>query len=175
MRLPSSRRARSGTHLLECAIVYPIVFFLIIATIAGGIGISNYQQVAHLAREAARFASTHAGQYAKENAAAITAGTMPTVNQSYITNKIVLPQAFMLNTSNLTVQINIYSSSNPQGTAWDTALANGTNWPNGSTTVNGTTYMETSTVGVMVSYQWNPLYLTGPITLKSTSIMPICY
>ena len=107
MRLHNSRTLCSGTHVVECAIVYPVLFFFLLATLTGGMGISYYQQVAHLAREAARFASAHAGQYAKENAAAISAGTLPTVNQSYIVNNIVLPQAFMLNTANLTVQINI--------------------------------------------------------------------
>jgi Flp pilus assembly protein TadG len=178
MRLLNSRRPRSGAHAVECAFVYPVFFFLIFATLAGGIGVSDYQQVAYLAREAARFASTHAGQYATENAAAITAGTLPTVNQNYIINNIVMPeaQASLLNTSNLTVQITFYSSSNPTGTPWDTALANNTNWPNSPTTVNGTSYSETNTVGVTVSYQWTPIYLlSGPITLKSTSIMAICY
>jgi Flp pilus assembly protein TadG len=178
MRLLNSRRPRSGAHLPECAVVYPVTFFIILATIAGGIGVSDYQQVAYLAREAARFASAHAGQYAKENAAAITAGTLPTVNQSYIINNIVMPeaQASLLNTSNLTVQITFYSSTNSTGTPWDTALANNTNWPSSQTSVDGTTYSETNTVGVTVSYQWTPAYfLTGPITLQSTSVMPICY
>ncbi len=58
---------------------------------------------------------------------------------------------------------------------WDDTTDNN-RWPHSQVTKNGTTYSETNTVSVTVSYQWLPeLYLTGPITLSSTSVMPISY
>jgi Flp pilus assembly protein TadG len=176
MRLQISKAKRRGSHLVECAIVYPLTFLMILGTITGGIGIFNYQEMAFLAREAARYASTHAGQYAKENASAITAKTLPTVNQAYITSNLVNPKASLLKSSNLSVSIVFNSSNNPTGTTWDTALANGTNWPNTPVTISSTTYQETNTVSVTVSYTWYPLhFLGGPITLQSTSTVPVCY
>jgi Flp pilus assembly protein TadG len=167
---------RSGAHLVECAFIYPVTLFLLLALLTGSIGISNYQQVAYLAREAARYASTHGGQYAKENASAIAAGTLPNVNQAYLTNNLVNAQAFMLNTSQLTTTVYFNSPNNPSNTTWDTATANGTNWPYTVSTVSGTSYDVTNTVSVTVSYQWSPLFfLSGPITLQSTSVMPMSY
>jgi len=61
----SRLRRRLGATILECAIVYPITFFLIFGLLVGGMGIFRYQEVAHLARECARFAATHGGLYAK--------------------------------------------------------------------------------------------------------------
>ena len=71
MRKPTSHRRR-GASTVEFAIVCPIAFFLIFATIIGGLGIYRYQQVAALAREGARYASVHGGRYELEtgNAAA---------------------------------------------------------------------------------------------------------
>jgi hypothetical protein len=47
---PAHHRRR-GTTSVEFGIACPIVFFLIFATIVGGIGVFRYQQVASLARE----------------------------------------------------------------------------------------------------------------------------
>jgi hypothetical protein len=56
----------------------------------------RYQQMAHLAREAARYAAAHAGQYQAENAAAIAQGTLPNVTADYITQQIVQANATAL-------------------------------------------------------------------------------
>src|SRR5579859_1319392 len=68
MRLPTAGRIhRPGTHAIECAVVYPITFAIILATIVGGLGIFRYQNMAFLSREASRYCATHGAQYVKEN------------------------------------------------------------------------------------------------------------
>jgi hypothetical protein len=67
MRLKRTGK-RSGSHAVECAIIFPIVLFFIVSIIVGGMGIFRYQQVCYLAREGARYAAVHAGQYQQEHA-----------------------------------------------------------------------------------------------------------
>ena len=67
MILPLSSQRRTGASVVEGAFVYPITFLLLLAIMVGGLGIFRFQEVAHLAREAARYASTHGGQYQAEN------------------------------------------------------------------------------------------------------------
>src|SRR6266404_7733612 len=57
------RAARPGATVVEFAVVAPVTFLLILGLIVGGLGVFRYQEVAHLAREATRYASTHGGQY----------------------------------------------------------------------------------------------------------------
>src|SRR4029079_2586263 len=64
---------RPGTHLVECAIVYPVTFFLILSIIYGSMGIFRYQEMAALSREAARYGSVHGAQYRKD--AGLVTGT----------------------------------------------------------------------------------------------------
>jgi Flp pilus assembly protein TadG len=182
MRLQTVRTPRRGAHIIECAIVYPIVFFLILSTFIGGMGVFRYQQLANAAREATRFASTHGGQYAQENSAAIAAGTLPTVDKKYIINNIINPKIFLMDTSQITTTININTpgATSVQVYDWDKT----DNYPDGNqgrqthvaTDISGTTYTVTNTVQVTVSYNWMPeWFLTGPINLTSTSVMPMSY
>lgn len=67
MRLAAMKqRRRSGTTLVESAFVYPLLFFIFLSMIIGGIGVFRYQEMAALAREASRYASTHGAQYRKD-------------------------------------------------------------------------------------------------------------
>src|SRR5262249_21735204 len=67
-----SQCPRRGATLVEAAFVYPVLFLLIVGIIVVGLGVSRYQQVAHLAREGARWASVRGAQFATDtgNAAA---------------------------------------------------------------------------------------------------------
>jgi Flp pilus assembly protein TadG len=171
MLLHHSRRR--GVHALESAFVYGLLMVLIAGLIVLGMGVFRYQEMAHLAREAARFAAVHGGQYQQENAAAITAGTLPNVNDNYII-QIVKARAVALDPAKLSVQINFNMSSGSYD--WDNTASNGQRWPSSQKTISGTNYNETNTVSVTVSYQWFPeWFLGGPITLTSTSVMPMCY
>ena len=142
---------RRGTTTTEFAITCPIVFFLVFATIVGGLGVFRYQLVAALAREGARWASVHGGQYAKE-----TKQLAATAEDVY-TNAIA-PGAIGLDPSKLSYTV-----------TW-----NRNNWPlwvnNDVETPIG------NTVTVTVTYQWVPeMYLAGPFTLTSTSTAQMLY
>jgi hypothetical protein len=137
-------------------------------------GVFRYQQMAYLAREAARYAAVHAGEYQQENAAAITAGTLPNVTSSYLTTNIVQANAVSLDTSSLQVAVKINTSNGSYD--WDDTANNGQRWPYSLETINGTTYSLTNTVSVTLTYQWVPeWFLAGPLTLTSTAVMPLCY
>jgi Flp pilus assembly protein TadG len=167
------QRPRRGTSIIEGAIVYPVTFFLIFGLLIGGMGIFRYQEVAHLARECARFASTHGGQYAKENAAAITAGTTPSVDEAYL-KTLVKSGSVSLKSNNLTVTVNINTTGGSYD--WDDTGNTNNRWPSSTTVVNNAKVTLQNTVSVTVKYQWMPeLYLAGPLTLQSTAVMPISY
>jgi hypothetical protein len=69
MPAPRHSRRRRGAAALEFAVVAPLALFLVFAQIVGSLGVSRYQEVAHLAREGARYASTHGGMYQREGIA----------------------------------------------------------------------------------------------------------
>jgi hypothetical protein len=144
------RPRRSGATVLECAFVLPVIFFVFIGLVIGAAGIFRFQEVATLAREGARYASTHGYQYRKD--AGLPMGTS-TDWYNDIYNNAIKPKILALDTSQLTVTINWPDVINQSGKP--------DNWPG-------------SKVDVTVSYQWLPeLYLIGPYTLQSTSSMPI--
>jgi Flp pilus assembly protein TadG len=145
-----SSRRRRGATVVEAAIIYPLTFLILIGLIVGGFGIFRYQQVASLARRAARWASVHGGQYAQD-----TGNAAATANDVY--QQAVLPNAVGLDSSHLTCAVN-----------W-----NPDNWPSHVTTNTGTA--AGSTVTVTVSYTWMPEAYLGSITLTSTSVVPMEY
>jgi Flp pilus assembly protein TadG len=174
MRRTHSRACRRGAHLVECAFVFPVLILLLLGLVVWSMGVFRYQQMAYLAREAARYAAVHAGQYQQENAAAITAGTLPNVTSDYITTNIVQANAVNLESSSLQVTVTINTSGGSYG--WDDTANNGNRWHYSTTTANGTTYNVTNTVSVTVTYQWTPEWgFGGPYTLTSTAVMPVCY
>lgn len=67
MRLRSLPK-RHGATLVECAVVYPLTFFIILSMIIGAMGIFRFQEMAHLARDAARWGSVHGNQYRRDAA-----------------------------------------------------------------------------------------------------------
>ena len=168
------RQRRPGAHALESGIIYWLVMLLVAGLMVCGMGVFRYQETASLAREAARFAAVHGGMYQKENAAAISAGLLPNVDDKYLTQNVVQARAVVLDPSKLTVQVQFNTSAGSYD--WDNTGDNGARWPTSQKTINGTNYSETNTVSVTVSYQWVPeWFLSGPITLTSTSVMPMCY
>ncbi|MGI8981405.1 MAG: TadE/TadG family type IV pilus assembly protein [Pirellulaceae bacterium] len=142
---------RRGATTVEFAVTCPIVFFMIFATIVGALGVFRYQQTAELAREAARWASVHGGQYEQET------GNAAATAQDIYTNAI-LPGATALNLSKLSYQVTWNTSNMPL----DASESVGT--PHGNT------------VSVTVTYQWFPeVYLIGPFNLSSTSTAQMIY
>jgi hypothetical protein len=141
---------RGGATMVECAIILPVAFFLVLALAVGAMGILRYNEVATLAREGARYGSTHGHQYRKD--AGLPVGTSADWSQDIYGNGIA-PQIVALDTTQLSCQVSWPDVINQPGKS--------DNWPG-------------SKLDVTVTYQWMPeLYLIGPITLTSTSSMPI--
>jgi Flp pilus assembly protein TadG len=142
---------RRGTTTVEFAITCPIVFFLVFAIIVGGLGVFRYQEVAALAREGARWASVHGGQYAKET-------KQPAATPADVYTNAIAPGAVGLDPSKLSYSVTWNRNNMP---LW---AANDVERPTGNT------------VTVTVTYQWMPeMYLAGPITLTSTSTAQMMY
>lgn len=150
MMLRRNAPCRTGATVLECAVALPIALFLFIALVVGASGVFRYQEVATLAREGARYASTHGYQYRKD--AGLSMGTAEVWRQD-IYDKAIKSKLVGLDESKLTVTVTWPDIVNLKGKP--------DNWPG-------------SKVDVTVSYDWMPsLYLVGPYKLQSTSSMPI--
>jgi Flp pilus assembly protein TadG len=164
----ASDRRRRGANLVETAVVMPLLLMLILGTSIVGLGIFQYQQVATLAREGARYASVHGTQYV-----AVTGNSAMTAANIY-TNAI-LPMAVGLNTSNLsyTIQWGTFASGSWVWTSWDSSSPTPTSYNTQSTPPGEPIY---NSVRVTVTYQWTPrMYITGPINLTSKSEMPMSF
>ena len=150
MRL-RSRNRRHGATTVELAVTLPIVFFLIFAIIVGALGVFRYQQTAELAREGARWACVHGGQYAEE-----TGNSAATATDVY--NNAIKPGAAALNLTRLTYTVTWSASNMPLDASASYETPHG------------------NTVSVTVNYQWFPeVYLIGPFTLSSTSTAQMIY
>jgi Flp pilus assembly protein TadG len=144
-------RRRSGFAATESVVVLPILMMLIIGTVIGGYGVFRYQQIATLAREGARYASVHGGQYQQE-----TGNPAATAQDVY--NNAIAPFITGLDPSQLTYSVTWNSSNAIYGMSGEYEKPTG------------------NTVSVKVNYNWIPeLYLVGPITLTSTSTVPMSY
>jgi Flp pilus assembly protein TadG len=150
MYCPIRHHQRKGATVVECAIVYPVVFLLLLGLIIGAMGIFRYQETASLAREAARYASTHGANYRKDAGQPIGTSSDWTTD---IYNNAISPNMVSLDPNCLTYSVSWPDIINLPGKP--------DNWPGSSVTVT-------------ITYQWFPeLFLVGPLNLTSTSSMPI--
>jgi Flp pilus assembly protein TadG len=146
----TKNRDRRGVTAVECAIVLPVTFLLFFGIVVGAMGIFRYHEVATLAREGARYASTHGYQYRKD--AGLAMGTSQDWSSDIYTNGIA-PFMVNLDPNQFTYQVSWPDVVNQTGKP--------DNWPG-------------SRVDVTITYQWLPEVLfLGPITFSSTSSMPI--
>src|SRR4029079_18993409 len=116
-------------------------------------GVYRFQQVATLARTGARYAAVHAGMYAAEQTASV-------VTANNLKDNVILPQSFGLETGSLTCALSWLPSGNsyPFYDSSDTGLR------------------KYNMVRVVVSYQWQPMFLFGsPLTLTSQAETTISY
>ena len=145
-----TRRARRAATTVECAIILPITLFLLIGLVVGAMGIFSYQEVSALAREGARYASTHGAQYRTD--AGLPPGTAADWTADIIANGI-MPKNVTLDPNLITVTCSWPPVINQPDHPDD--------WPGSSCTVT-------------VSYKWLPqMFLVGPYTLTSTAKLPI--
>jgi hypothetical protein len=178
-------RKRQAAAAVEAAFVLPVALFLVLAIIIGGMGIFKYQEMAHIARETARFASVHGGQYAQQNATAISAGTLPAVDENYLIN-YAKDMAISLDPSQMNVTVKMVTirpgATSPRSTQtvdWDDTVNNQNRspysawiWQRNNRAIN---VQVDNIVIVQVSYSWYPGLLPGPITLGSTAVMGMSY
>jgi len=177
---------RRATTTLEAAVIVPVMFLLLLAIMVGAMGVFKYHAVNHAARETARFAAVHAAQYAKKNAAAIAAGTLPTVDANYLVN-YAKSQGFTLDPDKMDVKVQMMVVS-PGATSPDTVItvdwddiANNQNrspysvWTNNATVPPSNVQVD-NVVIVQITYRFSPgLFFTGSYNLTSTAVMPMSY
>jgi Flp pilus assembly protein TadG len=164
MRICRASQLRRGATTVETAIVIPVVLMFTVGMCIMGLGIYRYEQMATLAREGARYASVHGSQYAADTGNAAAASTD-------VYNNAIKPLASGLNPSKLTYQVQ-----------WGTEVTGSwvwTSWDSSSkapisANPNNNQAPLYNAVQVTVTYQWTPeAYVSGPINLSSTSIMPM--
>ncbi|MCI0637494.1 MAG: pilus assembly protein [Gemmataceae bacterium] len=145
------RTKRAGAAAVEGAIAYGLALLFILGLVVGGMGIFRYQEVATLAREAARYACVRGAQYQEE-----TGKAAATAEEIY--KQAILPRATSLDTKRLSYAVKWNSSNRPLTVIDDASRPIG------------------NTVSVTVTYQWLPeLFFVGPLMLTSTSTVQMCY
>jgi Flp pilus assembly protein TadG len=151
------------------AVVGSVFFVLLLMIITGAVLVSRYQQVAAVAREGARYASVHGGQYAAET------GNTAASKADIFTNAVG-PMAVGLNitASNVSVQLKTWQVNDDGSVSqvtqdWDSS----DKYPFVVTGSNGTA--QTTSVIVTVRYSFAPDILGGSITMTGTSEIPMSY
>lgn len=163
MLLHGRRKARTGAVLVESAIIYTTTFLLICAIMVGAVGMARYQEVSQLARDGARYASVHGGQYSLDGMPSSTGVAAVASNsdmQSYVN-----PRMILLNSNSVSTSISWTAPGNSNMPTY----ADTTGTPPSENSI-------TNYVTVTVSYTWMPeAYLIGPFTLKSTATVAMSY
>jgi Flp pilus assembly protein TadG len=151
------RQERKGAALVETAIVYPVLFLLVLGIIMVGISVFRYQQVAHAAREGARWAAVHGAKYAEEtgNAAATPAD---------IFDNAIQPQMAKVPASSIAYTVT-WDQSNKQHSTYVYT---------DPTTGEKTVRARQNTVSVTVRYSWDTGFF-GVIPVQSTTVMTMSY
>jgi Flp pilus assembly protein TadG len=165
----SNLRRRRGATVVEVALIFPLVFLLVVGLAVGGLGVFRYQQVAFLAHLGARYASVRGGQYEAETG-------QTAASEQDVFNYIV-SQSTALKSNALTVEVflnvtTIDAGGNPTTSvvAW-----NASNKAPYSV-VSDRGEVRHNMVSARVTYNWLPeAFLAGPITLSSTATMPMQY
>lgn len=153
---------RVGSILIESALVYPVLFVIVLAIIMLGLGVFRYQQVAHAAREGARWAAVHGEKYAGERKT--TAATPVEV----YTNAI-RPHLAGAASAGTTYSVTWYTDAAGNPDKRPTRNLEYTDAA-GAKQIGSVT----NTVSVTVTYNWNTI-LFGTIPVSSTSVTPISY
>ena len=152
------KKARPGTVLIESAFVYPVLFLTILAVILLGQAVFRYQQVTHMAREGARWASVHGESYASEQ------NTTAATEQDVIDNAVTPQFAGMASGTEMTCTVSWPYGKKP------TRTVNIVDPVTGKTEVT----QRSNTVSVTVTYTWST-GMFGTLTVSSTSVNQIFY
>ena len=154
-------RWRSAAVAVEAAVVLPVMLFLLLFLIIGGMLVFRHQQVACQAREAARWACVRGGDYQKD-----TDQASPT--QQQILEQAVLPLAQGMDPNSLVVRVQWIDQGSNAVQNWDPA-------PKDVRSITPQGEYVSNKVRVTVTYLWNSGILIGPISLQSVSELPMAY
>ena len=157
------RKTRTGSVLVETACVYPVVFMILLGIMLLGTSVFRYQQVAHISREAARWASVHGSLYAKEKYT-----TAATAQDVY--DNAIAPQAAGMKLTGLSYSVTWNADASGKLLTGPTSTVPATDPVSGLPV-----YVAVSnTVTVTVTYTWDT-GLFGVIPVSSTSTNTISY
>jgi Flp pilus assembly protein TadG len=153
---------RKGAVAVEAALVHPVMLFMLLGLVVGGMGVFRYQQVAGQAREAARWAAVRGSDFHKE-----TGQLSPTQDQ--ILQEAVVPMLAGMDPKSVTCQVSWVNQYTGQVVAWDKASKDP------QTLTKSGDYV-TNSVRVTITYQYSPdVFFLGSIQLTSTSEFPMIY
>jgi hypothetical protein len=130
---------------------------IILGIILLGTAVFRYQQVAHCAREGARWAAVRGAKYCEENP------TMPVTTPADVFTKSIKPQAASMQLSGLTYAVT-WNADQKQTSTVKVTDASG----------NVKLVTKANTVSVTVNYTWNT-GLFGAIPVRSTYVMQMSY
>jgi Flp pilus assembly protein TadG len=159
MTTHNPKHRRTGATTVETALVFPIVVFLFLALIVGGMAVFRYQQVACLAQEAARWTCVRGSEYQKD-------ANKASPSRDDILQQAVLPLAVGMDSSQISLQVVWINQANNTSQDWDSA-------PKDIKSKTATGEYVTNTVHVTVTYNWSPGLLMGPVTLTSQCELPM--
>src|SRR5262245_42341348 len=94
-----NRQRRGGITMVECAVVYPVLFLLLLWLVIGGFGMMRCQELASLGREGARWASVRGADYAKDTG-------NPPATASDVYNTAIVPNAVGFDMSKMQWSVN---------------------------------------------------------------------
>jgi Flp pilus assembly protein TadG len=153
---------RRGALAVEGAFVYSAYFLMLFMFVIGGIGIFQYQLIATLASEGARYACVHGSFYADE-----TQNDSPTAQNIF--DRAVSPLAISMDRSKLSSRVEWINSTTGQTFDWDAS-------PKRPYNRSATGVIETNRVRVTVSYRWFPeRFLVGPFTMTAAVEVPMAF
>jgi hypothetical protein len=154
--------------MVETAVVCSAAFLLLLGLIVGALGVFRYQEVAHLAREGARYASTHGGKYIEDGIPSLTG--VPAITSDTDLRNYLLPRCVLMDPNQLDVKVSWTGTGKFTPASYPTYAdaTPGQNPPAQKVVRNYVT--------VTVTYNWLPeLFLVGPIKLTSTASVPMSY
>jgi Flp pilus assembly protein TadG len=151
-RSPSSP-PRRGASMVEFAVVLPALVALLFGLVVLGLGVSRQQRLTLLARQAARWASVHGKQYARDT-------NQPAATAQDVYTTAIAPNLAGFNTSLVTYSVSWNTDNDVYHAVQD---------------ANGNLKKVSNTVTVTVSYQWVPEGLLGAMTLSGSAAQTMSY
>ncbi len=152
-------RGRKASATLEFAVVFPVLLFLLLALIVGGMGVFHYQQVAALAQEACRYSCVRGAEFQKDS-------NQPSPTQEQVLQQSISPLAVGMDSSGLLLHLQWIDQGLNAVQDWDGA-------PKTVKSLNKQGEYVTNTVRATVTYTWSPGILIGSLTLTSTYEIPM--